>query len=64
MADLRPSEVKYECQACNGHGEVDYGWWAPIIKPCGNCNGTGKIDWVRRICPLKHDGSYDETNWK
>lgn len=53
-----------ECPICKGDGELDYGWWAPIIKNCGNCKGTGKVDWIRRICPLKHDGGYDEHNWK
>ena len=49
--------MRYKCKVCAGHGEVDIGWYAAMIVPCGNCEGTGNCDWIRNIMPLY----YSET---
>lgn len=45
----------YKCKVCNGEGEGDIGWCAPIITKCGNCNGKGKVDWIRNVIPLYYN---------
>jgi hypothetical protein len=44
--------IKFKCVICNGHGEVDNGWFCSLIEECENCKGTGYVDWVRNIRPL------------
>jgi DnaJ-class molecular chaperone len=47
-------DKEYKCKMCDGHGEVDNGWFAPIIEKCPSCKGTGKVDWVTNVTWKKH----------
>ena len=39
----------YKCKACDGRGEVDCGWYCPIIVECPVCKSIGKVDWITNI---------------
>ena len=53
--------MKYKCKVCDGQGDGDIGWSAPMIVKCENCNGTGECDWIRNVLPLYY--SEEEGKW-
>ena len=45
----------YECEACNGNGEVlDDFYTPPEYMPCNECDGSGHFD--QRGNPVRLDG--------